>query len=113
MENSRGVLPTINILFLLQIQLVFCPSHFIYYFVETLYFLGERRGIGGIFFDDLDSPSPEKAFQFVSSCAKAVMPSYIPVCKSSSLIIEMSFTFVKLILFQLIAPVVQHMDGNR
>ncbi|XP_012287841.1 oxygen-dependent coproporphyrinogen-III oxidase [Orussus abietinus] len=39
----------------------------------------ERRGIGGIFFDDLDTPSQNRAFQFVKSCAKAVIPSYIPL----------------------------------
>ncbi|XP_056353433.1 oxygen-dependent coproporphyrinogen-III oxidase, mitochondrial [Oenanthe melanoleuca] len=42
---------------------------------------GERRGIGGIFFDDLDSPSKEEVFQFVKSCAKAVVPCYIPIVK--------------------------------
>nr|XP_012332559.1 oxygen-dependent coproporphyrinogen-III oxidase, mitochondrial [Aotus nancymaae] len=42
---------------------------------------GERRGIGGIFFDDLDSPSKEEVFRFVQSCAKAVVPSYIPLVK--------------------------------
>ncbi|XP_072384256.1 oxygen-dependent coproporphyrinogen-III oxidase [Diabrotica undecimpunctata] len=40
---------------------------------------GERRGIGGIFFDDLDTPNQEKCFQFVKSCANAVIPSYIPL----------------------------------
>ena len=30
-----------------------------------LCFTGESRGVGGIFFDDLDSPDQEKAFQFV------------------------------------------------
>ena len=40
---------------------------------------GERRGIGGIFFDDLDSPSREDCFKFVSSCADTVVPSYIPI----------------------------------
>lgn len=40
---------------------------------------GERRGIGGIFFDDLDSPSKEECFQFVSACANSVIPSYIPL----------------------------------
>lgn len=39
----------------------------------------ERRGIGGIFFDDLDTPTQNEAFQFVSSCAEAVIPSYIPL----------------------------------
>lgn len=42
---------------------------------------GERRGIGGIFFDDLDTPGQEEAFQFVSTCANAVIPSYIPLVK--------------------------------
>ncbi|POI28271.1 hypothetical protein CIB84_007979 [Bambusicola thoracicus] len=42
---------------------------------------GERRGIGGIFFDDVDSPSKEEVFQFVQSCAKAVVPSYVPIVK--------------------------------
>lgn len=40
---------------------------------------GERRGIGGIFFDDLDTPSQEDAFRFVTGCADAVIPSYLPI----------------------------------
>ncbi|XP_013189509.1 oxygen-dependent coproporphyrinogen-III oxidase isoform X2 [Amyelois transitella] len=40
---------------------------------------GERRGIGGIFFDDIDTPSQEEAFEFVTSCAEAVIPSYLPI----------------------------------
>ncbi|XP_069493304.1 oxygen-dependent coproporphyrinogen-III oxidase, mitochondrial [Ambystoma mexicanum] len=40
---------------------------------------GERRGLGGIFFDDLDSPSKEEVFQFVQSCTKAIVPCYIPI----------------------------------
>ncbi|XP_013166009.1 PREDICTED: oxygen-dependent coproporphyrinogen-III oxidase isoform X2 [Papilio xuthus] len=40
---------------------------------------GERRGIGGIFFDDIDFPSKEKAFEFITSCAESVVPSYIPI----------------------------------
>ncbi|KFO26666.1 oxygen-dependent coproporphyrinogen-III oxidase, mitochondrial [Fukomys damarensis] len=50
---------------------------------------GERRGIGGIFFDDLDSPSKEEVFRFVQSCAQAVVPSYIPLVKKHC---EESFT---------------------
>ncbi|CAH0683392.1 unnamed protein product [Spodoptera exigua] len=42
---------------------------------------GERRGIGGIFFDDIDAPSQEAAFKFVTSCAEAVIPSYLPIVK--------------------------------
>lgn len=37
------------------------------------------RGIGGIFFDDLDSPGAEECFQFVQSCGNAVIPSYVPL----------------------------------
>lgn len=40
---------------------------------------GERRGVGGIFFDDLDTPNQEHCFNFVQSCANAVIPSYIPL----------------------------------
>ncbi|KAM4701738.1 oxygen-dependent coproporphyrinogen-III oxidase, mitochondrial [Discoglossus pictus] len=40
---------------------------------------GERRGVGGIFFDDVDSPSKEEVFEFVQSCAKAVVPCYVPI----------------------------------
>ncbi|XP_061635439.1 oxygen-dependent coproporphyrinogen-III oxidase, mitochondrial [Phyllopteryx taeniolatus] len=40
---------------------------------------GETRGIGGIFFDDLDSPSQEEAFGFVKSCARTVVPCYLPI----------------------------------
>lgn len=40
---------------------------------------GERRGIGGIFFDDLDQPSQDEAFKFVRNCAEAVIPSYLPL----------------------------------
>lgn len=43
---------------------------------------GECRGVGGIFFDDVDTPSQDEAFQFVKSCAEAVIPSYIPLVKT-------------------------------
>jgi coproporphyrinogen III oxidase len=40
---------------------------------------GERRGIGGIFFDDLDTKPQMECFKFVSDCADSVLPSYIPL----------------------------------
>lgn len=40
---------------------------------------GERRGIGGIFFDDLDSKTKDSCFSFVQSCASSVIPSYLPI----------------------------------
>ncbi|KPP58895.1 oxygen-dependent coproporphyrinogen-III oxidase, mitochondrial-like [Scleropages formosus] len=42
---------------------------------------GETRGIGGIFFDDLDAPSREEAFSFVRSCARTVVPCYLPIVR--------------------------------
>lgn len=43
---------------------------------------GESRGVGGIFFDDIDSPSQEEAFKFICSCAEAVIPSYVPLVRA-------------------------------
>jgi len=39
----------------------------------------ERRGVGGLFFDDLDEKGQEKTFSFIKTCAKAVVPSYFPM----------------------------------
>lgn len=41
----------------------------------------ESRGIGGIFFDDLDEPGKDEAFDFVSTCAHSVIPSYMPLVR--------------------------------
>jgi coproporphyrinogen III oxidase len=42
---------------------------------------GESRGIGGIFFDDLDETEKdqEQLFSFIKDCAKAFLPSYTPI----------------------------------
>ncbi|XP_050393200.1 oxygen-dependent coproporphyrinogen-III oxidase [Patella vulgata] len=42
---------------------------------------GESRGVGGIFFDDVEDPSQEEAFRFVRSCAESVLPSYAPIVR--------------------------------
>jgi len=47
------------------------------YFWNT--FRGEARGIGGIFFDDLEEPDLESCFQFVFSCGEAILPAYMPI----------------------------------
>nr|CAG4636941.1 EOG090X04L5 [Ceriodaphnia reticulata]SVE72882.1 EOG090X04L5 [Ceriodaphnia reticulata] len=39
----------------------------------------ERRGVGGIFFDDFEKPSKEECFRFVKSCTESVIPSYVPL----------------------------------
>eukprot|EP00245_Coleochaete_scutata_P009867 TRINITY_DN334_c0_g1_i1.p1 TRINITY_DN334_c0_g1~~TRINITY_DN334_c0_g1_i1.p1 ORF type:complete len:416 (+),score=91.00 TRINITY_DN334_c0_g1_i1:168-1250(+) len=42
---------------------------------------GERRGVGGIFFDDMNDRDPEKLLAFATECANAVVPAYIPIIK--------------------------------
>ncbi len=51
------------------------------YFVIT--HRNECRGVGGIFFDDLEKPSQEKAFEFVRSCANSILPGYIPMVEKN------------------------------
>ncbi|KAF9985451.1 Coproporphyrinogen-III oxidase [Mortierella antarctica] len=50
---------------------------------------GERRGIGGIFFDDLDDKSPDELFAFVQSCGKAFTKQYVPIMEKRK---DMPFT---------------------
>ncbi|KAJ0373188.1 hypothetical protein COL26b_008670, partial [Colletotrichum chrysophilum] len=42
---------------------------------------GERRGIGGIFFDDLDENfgNPEEVFAFLQATMNALVPAYVPI----------------------------------
>ncbi|OON21227.1 coproporphyrinogen III oxidase, partial [Opisthorchis viverrini] len=40
---------------------------------------GETRGVGGIFFDDLEGQSQQQVFEFVRSCAEAIIPAYLPI----------------------------------
>ncbi|VUZ41792.1 unnamed protein product [Hymenolepis diminuta] len=47
-----------------------------YFFIKHR---SEERGVGGVFFDDLDSSSQEEIFEFVRECAAAVAPSYLPI----------------------------------
>lgn len=49
-----------------------------YFFIKHR---GERRGVGGIFFDDLDTPDQNQLFKFITSCAESVIPSYLPIVK--------------------------------
>ena len=39
----------------------------------------ERRGVGGIFFDNLNDRDKDQLFQFVSSCARAFQTAYLPI----------------------------------
>lgn len=42
---------------------------------------GENRGIGGLFFDDVDSPDQKSCFNFVKACTQAVIPCYLPIVR--------------------------------
>ncbi|OAJ44175.1 coproporphyrinogen III oxidase, variant [Batrachochytrium dendrobatidis JEL423] len=50
---------------------------------------GERRGIGGIFFDDLEDKPADQLFSFVSDCGNSLVEQYIPIVKRR---INMPFT---------------------
>ncbi|KAI9095518.1 Coproporphyrinogen III oxidase [Phlyctochytrium arcticum] len=50
---------------------------------------GERRGIGGIFFDDLDSGSQEEMFGFVRDCGNNFLDQYLPILRRR---VDMPFT---------------------
>jgi len=40
---------------------------------------GETRGLGGIFFDDLNDREPDEIFAFSKACLDSVVPSYVPL----------------------------------
>lgn len=52
---------------------------------------GETRGVGGIFFDDLDETEKdqEALFSFAQSCLNAFLPSYVPIIEKRK---DMPFT---------------------
>lgn len=50
---------------------------------------GERRGIGGIFFDHLNDRESAFYLAFVTACARAFVPSYIPLIEQRK---DMPFT---------------------
>jgi len=39
----------------------------------------EHRGVGGIFFDDLDDRPADELFEFISEASAAIVPSYRPI----------------------------------
>ncbi|PFH62407.1 hypothetical protein XA68_13633 [Ophiocordyceps unilateralis] len=52
---------------------------------------GECRGVGGIFFDDLDESErdQENTFAFVQDCLKSFLPAYLPILEKRK---DMAFT---------------------
>ncbi|XP_065874285.1 coproporphyrinogen-III oxidase 1, chloroplastic-like [Euphorbia lathyris] len=49
----------------------------------------ERRGLGGIFFDDLNDYDQEMLLSFATECANSVVPAYIPIIEKRK---DMPFT---------------------
>ncbi len=49
-----------------------------YFFIKHR---GEARGIGGIFFDNLNEGTPESLFDFVQACGNAFVPAYFPIAE--------------------------------
>ena len=39
----------------------------------------ETRGLGGLFFDDLNDRDPDKLFAFATDCVNTVIPAYAPI----------------------------------
>lgn len=52
---------------------------------------GECRGVGGIFFDDLDESErdQENTFAFIQDCLRSFLPSYLPILERRK---DMAFT---------------------
>jgi len=44
---------------------------------------GETRGLGGIFFDDFNSESPEEHLKFSTECLQAVTEAYVPLIEKN------------------------------
>lgn len=55
-----------------------CPHHR-YFLIKHR---GERRGLGGIFFENENKKSPEEHLAFATDCAAAVTEAYLPVIKA-------------------------------
>ena len=54
-----------------------------YFYVEHR---KETRGIGGIFFDDLDDKDPNEVFSFVKDACTAFLPCYLPIIQKRKVI---------------------------
>jgi coproporphyrinogen III oxidase len=47
-----------------------------------LHHRNETRGVGGIFFDDLNEPDFEKSFEFTRTMGDQFLPAYLPIVES-------------------------------
>lgn len=44
---------------------------------------GECRGVGGIFFDDLEANDAGTVLEFIKSCTEAIIPCYVPIIEKN------------------------------
>ena len=56
----------------------------------------ETRGIGGIFFDDLEDREPEKLLAFATDCLDSFLPSYLPIIEKRKAPNPSPFLFLNL-----------------
>jgi len=47
----------------------------------------ESRGIGGIFFDDLDDKDQDEVFSFVKDACNSFLPCYMPIIKRRKVVV--------------------------
>lgn len=66
-----------------------------YFFIKHR---NEPRGIGGLFFDDLNAPNFEKTFEFTRSIGDHYLPAYVPIVekRKNSEFAEREKTFQKI-----------------
>ncbi|KAH0876512.1 hypothetical protein HID58_063906 [Brassica napus] len=60
-----------------------------YFYIKVRHHRDERRGLGGIFFDDLNDYDQEMLLKFSTECANSVVPAYIPIVEKRK---DMEFT---------------------
>ncbi|RYR03740.1 hypothetical protein Ahy_B06g083011 [Arachis hypogaea] len=71
--KQSSVIPGMILQFYLSFLLRF------YTLIAPLSHRGERRGLGGIFFDDLNDYDQEMLLSFATKCANSVIHAYIPI----------------------------------
>lgn len=56
-----------------------------WYIHNNSQFTDERRGVGGVFFDDLEDRPRDEVFSFVSDMVSTIVPAYLPIGTTRSI----------------------------
>src|SRR5271169_3982541 len=78
-----------------------------YFYVEHR---KEARGIGGIFFDDLDDKDQNEVFSFIKDACSSFLPCYLPIIKKRKV---NSSQLVKLICHRICHILLKKRLGNK